>query len=208
MWRRGSCPTNTSSPSSTRSRGREPSQNPGVARELLPGDGLLVFMDSPFPWTSLLQIPAPLPAPPGPRRGGILQGKQRLIRYLHWDSVGIWGPLRHPNPRLRSFPRRNVYKDLRQIELACDSQEDVDSWKASFLRAGVYPEKDQVNSHRVSRPFRSWAWDAPGGSVQVLGSPGQCQGEDGIPKGAAGWIRVIPEAGNGGILPGSLRSWW
>uniref|UniRef100_A0A8U8C972 dynamin GTPase n=1 Tax=Geospiza parvula TaxID=87175 RepID=A0A8U8C972_GEOPR len=40
--------------------------------------------------------------------------------------------------------QRNVYKDLRQIELACDSQEDVDSWKASFLRAGVYPEKDQV----------------------------------------------------------------
>ena len=39
---------------------------------------------------------------------------------------------------------RNVYKDLRQVELACDSQEDVDSWKASFLRAGVYPEKDQV----------------------------------------------------------------
>lgn len=41
---------------------------------------------------------------------------------------------------------RNVYKDLRQIELACDTQEDVDSWKASFLRAGVYPEKDQVLS--------------------------------------------------------------
>uniref|UniRef100_A0A8C1UXP6 dynamin GTPase n=1 Tax=Cyprinus carpio TaxID=7962 RepID=A0A8C1UXP6_CYPCA len=40
--------------------------------------------------------------------------------------------------------QRNVYKDLRQIELACDSQEDMDSWKASFLRAGVYPEKDQV----------------------------------------------------------------
>lgn len=39
---------------------------------------------------------------------------------------------------------RNVYKDLRQIELGCDTQEDVDSWKASFLRAGVYPEKDQV----------------------------------------------------------------
>uniref|UniRef100_A0A8K9XUR2 dynamin GTPase n=1 Tax=Oncorhynchus mykiss TaxID=8022 RepID=A0A8K9XUR2_ONCMY len=35
---------------------------------------------------------------------------------------------------------RNVYKDLRQIELACDTQEDVDSWKASFLRAGVDSE--------------------------------------------------------------------
>uniref|UniRef100_A0A8U8CAL9 dynamin GTPase n=1 Tax=Geospiza parvula TaxID=87175 RepID=A0A8U8CAL9_GEOPR len=43
--------------------------------------------------------------------------------------------------------QRNVYKDLRQIELACDSQEDVDSWKASFLRAGVYPEKDQVDEN-------------------------------------------------------------
>ncbi|KAF5893514.1 dynamin-2 isoform X1, partial [Clarias magur] len=42
--------------------------------------------------------------------------------------------------------QRNVYKDLRQIELACDSQEDMDSWKASFLRAGVYPEKDQVEN--------------------------------------------------------------
>ncbi|XP_077118113.1 dynamin-2 isoform X4 [Ranitomeya variabilis] len=42
--------------------------------------------------------------------------------------------------------QRNVYKDLRQIELSCDSQEDVDSWKASFLRAGVYPEKDQTEN--------------------------------------------------------------
>ncbi|XP_056088610.1 dynamin-3 isoform X3 [Rhinichthys klamathensis goyatoka] len=42
--------------------------------------------------------------------------------------------------------QRNVYKDLRQIELACDTQEDMDSWKASFLRAGVYPEKDQVET--------------------------------------------------------------
>ncbi|KAG1931671.1 dynamin-1 [Pimephales promelas] len=37
--------------------------------------------------------------------------------------------------------QRNVYKDYRQLELACESQEDVDGWKASFLRAGVYPER-------------------------------------------------------------------
>uniref|UniRef100_A0A8K9UH71 dynamin GTPase n=1 Tax=Oncorhynchus mykiss TaxID=8022 RepID=A0A8K9UH71_ONCMY len=48
---------------------------------------------------------------------------------------------------------RNVYKDLRQIELACDTQEDVDSWKASFLRAGVYPEKDQVKHTQFSESF-------------------------------------------------------
>uniref|UniRef100_H3D9B9 Dynamin-2 n=1 Tax=Tetraodon nigroviridis TaxID=99883 RepID=H3D9B9_TETNG len=48
--------------------------------------------------------------------------------------------------------QRNVYKDLRQIELACDTQEDVDSWKASFLRAGVYPEKDQVDTEDAANP--------------------------------------------------------
>uniref|UniRef100_A0A8K9WTP3 Dynamin-2 n=1 Tax=Oncorhynchus mykiss TaxID=8022 RepID=A0A8K9WTP3_ONCMY len=53
---------------------------------------------------------------------------------------------------------RNVYKDLRQIELACDTQEDVDSWKASFLRAGVYPEKDQVDSEDTG-PAESFSMD-------------------------------------------------
>ncbi|XP_012722425.1 dynamin-2 isoform X3 [Fundulus heteroclitus] len=48
--------------------------------------------------------------------------------------------------------QRNVYKDLRQIELACDTQEDVDSWKASFLRAGVYPEKDQHENEDAMNP--------------------------------------------------------
>ncbi|GAB6023415.1 hypothetical protein CHUAL_008201 [Chamberlinius hualienensis] len=43
--------------------------------------------------------------------------------------------------------QRNVYKDYKQLELSCETQEEVDTWKASFLRAGVYPEKkvDQVN---------------------------------------------------------------
>uniref|UniRef100_A0A8C5J6W2 dynamin GTPase n=1 Tax=Junco hyemalis TaxID=40217 RepID=A0A8C5J6W2_JUNHY len=44
--------------------------------------------------------------------------------------------------------QRNVYKDYRQLELACETQEEVDSWKASFLRAGVYPE------HKVAGSFK------------------------------------------------------
>lgn len=42
---------------------------------------------------------------------------------------------------------RNLYKDFKQLELSCETQDDVDSWKASFLRAGVYPEKstEQAN---------------------------------------------------------------
>jgi dynamin GTPase len=39
---------------------------------------------------------------------------------------------------------RNVYKEYKQLELSCESLEDVDSWKASFLRAGVYPEKSRM----------------------------------------------------------------
>ncbi|XP_060881338.1 dynamin isoform X1 [Metopolophium dirhodum] len=48
---------------------------------------------------------------------------------------------------------RNVYKDYKQLELSCETQDDVDSWKASFLRAGVYPEKssDISNSDEDGR---------------------------------------------------------
>ncbi|XP_061844082.1 dynamin-2-like isoform X3 [Nerophis lumbriciformis] len=55
--------------------------------------------------------------------------------------------------------QRNVYKDLRQIELACDTQEDVDSWKASFLRAGVYPEKDQPENEDAMNPSDTVSMD-------------------------------------------------
>ncbi|XP_035763548.1 dynamin-2-like isoform X3 [Neolamprologus brichardi] len=55
--------------------------------------------------------------------------------------------------------QRNVYKDLRQIELACDTQEDVDSWKASFLRAGVYPEKDQTENEDAMNPSDTVSMD-------------------------------------------------
>ena len=43
-----------------------------------------------------------------------------------------------------------MYKDYKQLELSAESQDDVDSWKASFLRAGVYPERSQDESERVS----------------------------------------------------------
>ena len=47
---------------------------------------------------------------------------------------------------------RNVYKDWKALELSCETQDDVDSWKASFLRAGVYPEKssEAMNGDEVS----------------------------------------------------------
>ena len=45
---------------------------------------------------------------------------------------------------LFSADGRNVYKEYKTLELSCESLDDVDSWKASFLRAGVYPEKEKV----------------------------------------------------------------
>lgn len=33
------------------------------------------------------------------------------------------------------------FQDFKALELSCETQDEVDSWKASFLRAGVYPEK-------------------------------------------------------------------
>ncbi|KPJ06712.1 Dynamin [Papilio machaon] len=52
---------------------------------------------------------------------------------------------------------RNVYKDYKQLELSCETQDDVDSWKASFLRAGVYPEKtsEAANGDELFLPLGS-----------------------------------------------------
>ena len=43
----------------------------------------------------------------------------------------------------------NVYKDYKQLELSADTQDEVDSWKASLLRAGVYPERTKDESSDV-----------------------------------------------------------
>ncbi|KAJ7986566.1 hypothetical protein DPEC_G00341200 [Dallia pectoralis] len=48
--------------------------------------------------------------------------------------------------------QRNVYKDYKFLELSCGCQEDLDSWKASLLRAGVYPEKVTVDGECGGSP--------------------------------------------------------
>ena len=47
---------------------------------------------------------------------------------------------------------RNVYKDQRSLTLGVSSPEELENWKASFLRAGVFPEKVQDSEEaEVSR---------------------------------------------------------
>ncbi|XP_078801779.1 dynamin 3a isoform X6 [Oryzias latipes] len=47
-----------------------------------------------------------------------------------------------------STESRTVYKDYQSLELACNSQAELDSWKASLLRAGVFPENVAENGHK------------------------------------------------------------
>ncbi|GFT20520.1 dynamin [Nephila pilipes] len=55
--------------------------------------------------------------------------------------------------------QRNVFKDYKQLELSCESQEEVDSWKASFLRAGVYPERSSHLNGEVEETDSSTSLD-------------------------------------------------
>ena len=48
---------------------------------------------------------------------------------------------------------RNAVKDSKNLELSCESTAEVDSWKASFLRAGVYPEKQQEKQSPIEDVF-------------------------------------------------------
>jgi len=58
---------------------------------------------------------------------------------------------------------RNVCKDWKSLELSCEGQDDVDAWKASFLRAGVYPEKSGGSMNGEGEEGESK--DQSGGSV-------------------------------------------
>lgn len=54
---------------------------------------------------------------------------------------------------------RNVYKDHKQLELSAVNQEEMDSWKASLLRAGVYPEKPQDKTESTVCKRRIICWN-------------------------------------------------
>ena len=36
---------------------------------------------------------------------------------------------------------KNVFKEHRELDLVCDTHDDLESWEASLYRAGVFPEK-------------------------------------------------------------------
>ena len=53
-----------------------------------------------------------------------------------------------------------LMQDYKQLEVSCETQEDIDSWKASFLRAGVYPEKvSDTTNGEDSAPENSASMD-------------------------------------------------
>ncbi|XP_022325964.2 dynamin-1-like isoform X4 [Crassostrea virginica] len=58
---------------------------------------------------------------------------------------------KRPTFALYSSENRNVYKDYKQLELSAENQEEVDSWKASLLRAGVYPDRSQNDDDRKGK---------------------------------------------------------
>ena len=41
---------------------------------------------------------------------------------------------------------RYTYKDHKTLEVAAESPDEADAWKASLLRAGVFPEKNEESS--------------------------------------------------------------
>ena len=61
---------------------------------------------------------------------------------------------RSRRPAISLFNRNttNVYKDFKQLDLSCETYEDIESWKASFLRAGVFPETASAPSNDVDSP--------------------------------------------------------
>ncbi|CAI4226324.1 unnamed protein product [Auanema sp. JU1783] len=54
---------------------------------------------------------------------------------------------------------KNIYKDFKQLELGCNNLDEIDAWKASFLRAGVYPEKQKPVEDEASQEVEEVSMD-------------------------------------------------
>ena len=97
------------------------------------------------PWTSWsLEISNP-PSCPGAscspstaQRGGMSSKTSR------WKTA------------VRNPKHINIIVAFQTLDLSCETQDDVDSWKASFLRAGVYPEKSNVGALDGGEEGVSW----------------------------------------------------
>ena len=87
--------------------------------------------------------------------GSDFSEKTFSVRFGEFSLVGERGST-SAVPTLFS---RNLFKDYKHLELAGENQDVVDSWKASFLRAGVYPEREAsddktlVITHTCEREF-------------------------------------------------------
>ena len=46
-----------------------------------------------------------------------------------------------------------MYKDKDQLEMVAQSEEEVENWKASLLRAGVYPQSESSYKSDVRSPL-------------------------------------------------------
>jgi len=65
---------------------------------------------------------------------------------------------KRPSFAVFNTSNRYVYKDYKQLELSAPNADEADSWKASFLRAGVYPEfkdEDQGEDHKHGSDHQS-----------------------------------------------------
>lgn len=83
--------------------------------------------------------------------------KAKAKKYVFpWDNLKVWDVDKSfmPSKHICIFfnkEQRAVYKDCCFLELACDSQEDVGSWKTSLLRTGVSPDESFTANNENSQ---------------------------------------------------------
>ena len=88
---------------------------------------------------------------------------QLHVRAEEGDDILLFTVLFIQDP----FLFRNLFKDHKQLELAGETQDIIDEWKASFLRAGVYPQREPSENEKV-RVIISWIVKEMDGKLIVI----------------------------------------
>ncbi|KAJ7376260.1 Dynamin-2 [Desmophyllum pertusum] len=71
---------------------------------------------------------------------GFMKGISKEYWFILTAEAFSW--YKDEEEKEQKYQLRNLFKDYKSLELAGENQDVIDSWKASFLRAGVYPERE------------------------------------------------------------------
>ncbi|XP_065197037.1 dynamin-1-like [Sycon ciliatum] len=81
------------------------------------------------------------------------------VRFREIQETGHFSFTSKHTVVLYNTENKNIFKDIKELELAAESEEHLELWMAAFLRAGVYPDRTASSKAEKSAGPETYATD-------------------------------------------------